>query len=49
MIEEPSPSRWSKKHRAIAEAAAALFLRKGYQGTSMDDIAAEAAVSKQTV
>ena len=33
----------------IADAAAALFLRKGYQGTSMDDIAAEAAVSKQTV
>jgi TetR/AcrR family transcriptional repressor of mexJK operon len=31
------------------EAATTLFLRKGYQGTSMDDIAALAAVSKQTV
>ena len=44
-----SPTRWSEKHRLIAEAATALFLRKGYLGTSMDDIAAEAAVSKQTV
>src|ERR1700728_188100 len=49
MIEEPSPSRWTEKHRVIAEAATELFLRKGYQGMSMDDIAAEAAVSKQTV
>jgi len=31
------------------EAATSLFLRNGYQGTSMDDIAALAAVSKQTV
>jgi TetR/AcrR family transcriptional regulator, mexJK operon transcriptional repressor len=31
------------------EAATTLFLRNGYQGTSMDDIAALAAVSKQTV
>ena len=30
-------------------AATDLFLRNGYQGTSMDDIAAVAAVSKQTV
>ena len=49
MTETPSPSRWTEKHRVIADAAAALFLRKGYQGTSMDDVAAEAAVSKQTV
>ena len=34
---------------AISEAAAALFLERGYQGTSMDDIAAAAHVSKQTV
>lgn len=33
----------------IREAAAALFLEKGYQGTSMDDIAAAAQVSKQTI
>jgi TetR/AcrR family transcriptional repressor of mexJK operon len=31
------------------EAATALFLANGYQGTSMDDIAALAAASKQTV
>lgn len=34
---------------AIREAAAALFLAKGYQATSMDDIAAAAQVSKQTI
>jgi len=34
---------------AIREAAATLFLEKGYQGTSMDDIAARAGVSKQTI
>jgi TetR/AcrR family transcriptional regulator, mexJK operon transcriptional repressor len=34
---------------AIRDAAAALFLARGYQGTSMDDIAAAAHVSKQTI
>ncbi len=34
---------------AIRDAAAALFLERGYQGTSMDDIAAAARVSKQTI
>lgn len=34
---------------AIRQAAAALFLERGYQGTSMDDIAAAAKVSKQTI
>jgi TetR/AcrR family transcriptional repressor of mexJK operon len=34
---------------AIREAAAGLFLEKGYQGTSMDEIAAAAQVSKQTI
>jgi TetR/AcrR family transcriptional repressor of mexJK operon len=34
---------------AIREAAASLFLEKGYQATSMDDIAAAAKVSKQTI
>jgi TetR/AcrR family transcriptional regulator, mexJK operon transcriptional repressor len=42
-------SRSARKRRAIAEAAAGLFLAQGYQGTSMDEIAARAAVSKQTV
>lgn len=34
---------------AIKDAATALFLEKGYQATSMDDIAAAAQVSKQTI
>ena len=33
----------------ILEAATTLFLRNGYLGTSVDDIAAQAHVSKQTV
>lgn len=33
----------------IREAAARLFLEHGYQGTSMDEIAAAAQVSKQTI
>lgn len=41
--------RSARKRREILEAATALFLRQGYQGTSMDQIAALAAVSKQTV
>jgi TetR/AcrR family transcriptional repressor of mexJK operon len=41
--------RSARKRRAITEAATALFLRNGYQGTSMDEVAAQAAVSKQTV
>jgi TetR/AcrR family transcriptional regulator, mexJK operon transcriptional repressor len=42
-------SRSARKRQAIVEAAAGLFLAQGYQGTSMDEIAALAAVSKQTV
>jgi TetR/AcrR family transcriptional repressor of mexJK operon len=38
-----------RKRSAILEAATALFLRNGYAGTSMDEIAALAKVSKQTV
>lgn len=41
--------RSARKHRAILEAATTVFLNKGYAGTSMDDIAKLAAVSKQTV
>lgn len=37
------------KHEAILEGALDLFLEKGYPGTSMDEIAAKAGVSKQTV
>lgn len=37
------------KRTAIEQAATDLFLRRGYAGTSMDDVAAAAKVSKQTV
>ena len=41
--------RSARKRAAILEAATTVFLRNGYVGTSMDEIAALAAVSKQTV
>jgi len=41
--------RSARKRRAILEAGTTLFLRTGYRGTSMDEIAALARVSKQTV
>ncbi|MCY7340799.1 MAG: TetR/AcrR family transcriptional regulator [Pseudonocardia sp.] len=43
------PGRSVRKQRAILDAALGLFLRHGYLGTSMDDVAAAAKVSKQTV
>ena len=42
-------TRSARKRRAILEAATEAFLRNGYLGTSMDEIAALAGVSKQTV
>ncbi|MEV5972651.1 TetR/AcrR family transcriptional regulator [Streptomyces sp. NPDC051921] len=42
-------ARSARKHESILEAATSVFLSKGYAGTSMDDIAKLAAVSKQTV
>lgn len=41
--------RTARKRRAILDAAATLFLAEGYLATSMDQIAAAAEVSKQTV
>ncbi len=41
--------RSTRKRRAVVEAATTLFLRHGYLGTSVDQIAAFAAVSKPTV
>jgi TetR/AcrR family transcriptional regulator, mexJK operon transcriptional repressor len=42
-------TRSARKRRAILEAATRVFLEKGYDGTSMDDVATLAAVSKPTV
>ena len=42
-------TRSARKRSAILDAAATVFLRNGYRGTSMDEIAALAGVSKQTV
>jgi AcrR family transcriptional regulator len=42
-------TRSARKRGAIIEAARSAFLSKGYRGTSMDEIAAAAGVSKQTV
>lgn len=39
----------ARKRKAILEAAKTAFLRNGYLGTSMDEIATLAGVSKQTV
>jgi len=41
--------RYEKKQEEILNAAKFLFLSKGYQNTSMDSVAAEAKVTKQTV
>jgi TetR/AcrR family transcriptional regulator, mexJK operon transcriptional repressor len=41
--------RTARKRRQILEAALPVFLRNGYVGTSMDEVASLAAVSKQTV
>ncbi|MPY93622.1 MAG: TetR family transcriptional regulator [Acidimicrobiia bacterium] len=47
--DDTAEPRTSRKRRAILGAASTVFLRNGYVGTSMDEIAALAAVSKQTV
>ena len=49
MLEPQAETRSERKHRAIVEAATTAFLSRGYLGTSMDEIAAMAAVSKRTV
>ena len=41
--------RSDRKHRDIIKAATALFVVNGYDGTSMEEIATRAGVSKQTV
>lgn len=51
IIQNPGPGRPKDpaKRAAILQAAQQLFLQSGYEGTSMDAIAAEAGVSKLTV
>jgi TetR/AcrR family transcriptional regulator, mexJK operon transcriptional repressor len=46
---EDPEERAHRKRRQIRQAAVGEFLRKGYAGTSMDDVATAARVSKQTV
>lgn len=38
-----------RKRQAVLDAARVLFLERGYAGTSMDEVATQAGVSKQTV
>ncbi|HEY6632803.1 MAG TPA: TetR/AcrR family transcriptional regulator [Rhizobiaceae bacterium] len=45
----PVETRTARKRAAVLDAAAELFLRQGFAGTSMDEVAARAGVSKQTV
>jgi TetR/AcrR family transcriptional repressor of mexJK operon len=49
MSDAKPQARTSRKRQVILEAATTVFLRNGYVGTSMDEIAALATVSKQTV
>jgi AcrR family transcriptional regulator len=49
MAMEADDRQSTRKRKAIVEAATTTFLQKGYLGTSMDEIAALAGVSKQTV
>jgi TetR/AcrR family transcriptional regulator, mexJK operon transcriptional repressor len=48
-MEVGAESRSVRKRNALMLAATELFLEKGYDGTSMDDVATRAAVSKPTV
>jgi AcrR family transcriptional regulator len=48
-MESVDETRSARKRRAILAAATTLFLDKGYDGTSVDEIAALAEVSKRTV
>jgi TetR/AcrR family transcriptional regulator, mexJK operon transcriptional repressor len=49
MTETTLSGRSAHKRQTILTAGQQLFLSNGYQGTSMDQVAATAAVSKQTV
>ena len=47
--EQPVAGRSARKRQAILHAARDLFLRNGYAGTSMDEVALMAAASKVTI
>lgn len=47
--DEKDELRSPRKRKAILRAAAGVFLEKGYLGTSVDQVASAAGVSKQTV
>jgi TetR/AcrR family transcriptional repressor of mexJK operon len=47
--EQPVAGRSARKRQAILYAARDLFLRKGYAGTSMDEVALKAEASKVTI
>ncbi len=49
MTDTALPERSARKRQTILSAGRRLFLSNGYQGTSMDQVATTAAVSKQTV
>ncbi|MEV5960952.1 TetR/AcrR family transcriptional regulator [Kribbella sp. NPDC051952] len=49
MVEIEGEGRTPRKRRAILAAATEVFLQHGYLGASMDEVAAKAGVSKQTV
>jgi TetR/AcrR family transcriptional regulator, mexJK operon transcriptional repressor len=48
-METISQSRSDRKRSALLSTATGMFLDKGFDGTSMDDVAAKAGVSKPTV
>jgi TetR/AcrR family transcriptional regulator, mexJK operon transcriptional repressor len=48
-VEANLESRSDRKRKVLLSAATEIFLDKGYDGTSMDDVASKAAVSKPTV
>jgi AcrR family transcriptional regulator len=48
-LQAESAGRSARKRQAIVDAAIEIFLRSGYLGASMDEVAALSGVSKQTV
>jgi len=48
-MKEAAETQSGRKHKAMVDAARSLFLKQGYDRTSMEEIAVKAGVSKQTV